>query len=235
MKRAILLFALGFRVAWAQAPQPALKPEAPTPAPAPAPAPDPPPSVGARAPSEKVFLIGAHVGMGFPQLFSKLRNFGVYELELGYLLPVWERRVQIGGAFSYSEPGSGNGRPDPRLATASGDYRWDLSNRELVLEVNVLIRAFPPGSFIVPYGKVGFRVYLLDTEISGASAGNPFGVYNEKFTEPGFVVGGGIEIRLGPGAFNAELRVDYSEMNRRISGDSNTGMLTLLVGYRFLL
>jgi hypothetical protein len=63
---------------------------------------------------------------------------------------------------------------------------------------------------------VGFRIYLLDTLQNGQSGGVSFGQYNEKFTEPGFVVGGGIDVRLGP-------------------GDSNTGMLTVLVGYRFFL
>jgi hypothetical protein len=222
MKRTVLLSLLLSGVASAQAP---------------APSPGPAPSVAAAAApgSDKVFTIGAQAGMGVPQLFSKLRNFGVYELEFGFLLPVWGRRVQVGGMIEYSEPGSGNGKPDPRLGTAGADYRWDLSNRMLIFEVAFLIRAFELGTFINPYGKAGFRVYLLDTEIGGTSAGSRFGTYNEKFTEPGFVLGGGVEVKLGPGAFNAELRVDYSNMNRRISGDSNNGMLTVVVGYRFFL
>jgi hypothetical protein len=173
--------------------------------------------------------------MGFPQAFSQLRNFGVYEVEVGYLLPVWGRRIQIGGMFEYSEPGAGTGKPDPRLGTAGADYRWDLSQREYVFDFGVLIRAFPPGSRIIPYGRVGFRIYLLETVINGQAGGSPFGQYNERFTEPGFALGGGVEVRLGPGAFNAELRVEFSNMNRKISGDSNTGMLSLVVGYRFFL
>jgi hypothetical protein len=221
MKRALALSLLLSGVASAQAQ---------------APAPPAPAVATAAAPfSDKVFTIGAHLGMGIPQLFSKLRNFGVYELELGFLLPVWGRRVQVGVMFEYSEPGSGGGEPDPRLATASGDYRWDLSNRMLILELAFLIRAFALGTFINPYARAGFRVYLLDTQVWGNSAGNQFGQYDEKFTEPGFMVGGGVEVRLGPGAFNAEVRVDYSNMNRRLSGDSNNGMLTIVVGYRFFL
>jgi hypothetical protein len=194
------------------------------------------PAVGAADPwASKAVVIGAHLGMGLPQIFSKLRNFGVYELEVGYLLPVWGRRLQIGGMFEYSEPGSGNGKPDPRLGSAGADYRWDLSQREYILELGLTLRAFPPGTRVVPYGKVGFRIYLLDTLIDGRAAGATFGQYSERFTEPGFALGGGVEVRVGPGAFNAELRVDYSEMNRRISGDSNTGMLTIVAGYRFFL
>jgi hypothetical protein len=166
---------------------------------------------------------------------SRLRNYGIYELEVGYVLPVWSRRLQVGGMFEYSSPGAGNGQPDPRLGAAGADYRFDLSQRQYVLELHLLLRAFPPGTRFVPYAKVGFRIYLLDTMIDGQAGGSVFGQYDEKFTEPGFVLGGGIEVRVGPGAFNAELRVDYSEMNRRISGDSNTGMLTLVVGYRFFL
>ena len=79
-----------------------------------------------------------------------------------------------------------------------------------------MLRAFPPGRLLNPYGRVGFRIYLLDTLQNGQSGGVSFGQYNEKFTEPGFVVGGGIDVRLGP-------------------GDSNTGMLTVLVGSRFFL
>lgn len=183
----------------------------------------------------KSFVIGARVGMGFPQLFSKLRNFGVYEVEGGYILPSWGKRLQLSLGLGYSEPGSGNGLPDPRLAASGASYRWDLSQRELTVDLGLIVRFLPFGARIAPYAKVGFRLYMLNTVIDGQAAGESFGRYDEKFTEPGFSVGGGVELRLGPGALGAELRVDFSNMNRRITGDSNTGMLSLLVGYRFFL
>lgn len=217
------------------------------PAPGPLPStPATPPPAAARAPaltaqapdpwSSKWLVLGLGIGMGFPQPFSRLRNFGVYGLEVGFLLPFWGRRLQLGGMFTYSEPGSGKGDSDPRLGAGGDVYRWDLTQREYVLEVfHAQVRFFPIGTRVNPYGRFGVRVYLLDTVANGTAVGTTFGQYNERFTEAGFSVAGGLEVRAGPGAFHFELRVDWSNMDRRISGDSNTGMLTLFGGYRFLL
>jgi opacity protein-like surface antigen len=216
MKRGACVAAICLAISWSAAAQTSV---------APAPA---------TAASDRAFVLGVQLGMGFPQPFSALRNFGVYALEGGYALRPWGRRFQLGAMFSFSEPGAGGGTPDPRL-TAGGGYRFNFTQREYVLELGFLLRAFPLGARVNAYGRGGFRVYLLDSVVNADSAGSVFGQYNETFTEPGLTLGGGLEVRLGPGAFNAELRVDFSNMNRRLSGDSNTGMLTLAVGYRFFL
>ncbi len=199
-----------------------------------APSSAPPPTVSATAAREPAFVLGVQLGMGFPQPFSELRNFGVYTFEVGYAVPGWGRRVQLGASFSYSEPGAGGQNPDPRFSSA-GNFGFNLTQREYVLDFGVLIRAFPLGTRFNAYGRAGFRVYLLDSVVNGQAGSSSFGQYNETFTEPGFALGGGIELRLGPGAFLAELRLEYSGLDRRLTGASNSGMLTLGLGYRFFL
>ena len=60
-------------------------------------------------------------------------------------------------------------------------------------------------------------------------------VYAEQSTKVGLGVPFGAEIKLGPGALIGELLFEYGSLDHTATGDSNTGALSLAIGYRLLL
>ena len=48
----------------------------------------------------------------------------------------------------------------------------------------------------------------------------------------GLVVGGGADFAVGPGTIYGALEFGWSNLDQRLTGDSNTGALTLDAGYR---
>ena len=155
-------------------------------------------------------------------------------VEVGYILPALQRRLQIGGAFLYSRPPGSGGGSDTRL---SGDsYDWELDQQMVVIELAALFRIFPPGPKLMPFARAGARIYLLETQLDGASGTvAEFGMHEEAFTELGFTLGGGVEYKLGPGTLTGELGLGVSNMNHILTGDSNTGAVEVTAGYRMFL
>lgn len=181
-----------------------------------------------RAPSAS---IGARLGVIAPQPFNELGSFPLAGLEAGYLAPVMGRRLQIGAAISYSRPPASGGGMDSRLS--GGEYAWELQQELLVLELAGTYRLRPPDSGVVPYGRLGARLYFLDTRLDGMSGSDAaFGEHQEGSSEPGIVVGGGVEASVGPGTILGQLDVGFSDLNEQLTGNSNTGALEVTAGYR---
>jgi len=150
--------------------------------------------------------------------------------------------------------------PDERnripLACRAMLIREERADRWILLETGI-------GAFFDPlsrdrYGVQEEQHVLLDSlQIAGVShedidvvvlshlhfdhAGGLLDVYREgephRLLFPGarFVVGGGVEWLLGPGALFGAVKVGFSDLDQRLTGDANTGAAVVDLGYRFLL
>ncbi len=228
-------------------PTPAPEAQAPTPAPD-TEAPAPSPSGEVVAPAEPVetelpvyqrpdtsgLVVGLKVGGGFSQPFGDLGSSFVGELELGYVLPVLDRALQVFVSGQYSAPET-EGRttePDPRLP-GDGVMTYDVTQRQAIVTAGLLYRLPLATNLFRPYAALGGRLYLMETEVTGTGGGEPFGQNDETATEPGFYAALGGDLFVGPGALLLELQLGYSPLDGFIMRDTNTGALNLALGYRF--
>jgi hypothetical protein len=180
-----------------------------------------------------VAMIGAKVGGIAPQPFSELGSFVITGIEAAYVLPVADRRIWIGGGFYYSRPPASGGGDDMRLS--GGGYDWELDQQMLIYELNGTYRFGGGGQRLVPYGRLGARVYSLRTRVDGSSeASARFAAHDEGSTELGFAAAGGADYLLGPGRLSGELGMGMSDLNQKLTGNSNTGALEVSLGYRML-
>lgn len=182
----------------------------------------------ADAPSLEISLKG---GGHFPQLMNKLGTSFDGVLKLGYA-PFEERRVQFFLDLGYSRPQMTLTGTDPRLA--AGDYQSTLLMQDLSTTVGAAYFFTPPSSTWVPYAGAGLRVHFLKAEVTGASA-SAFGLNTETDTRFGGVLFGGAGFHLGPGLLLGELAVGYAPIGQRVTGVSNVGALSVLLGYGVLL
>lgn len=186
--------------------------------------------------------IAPHFGILVPQIFSDLGSFPVFGLELGYLLPFdvgsMVRPLQLNFDVMFTAPTASGVEDGPALGDASGDgeqFNWQLRERVLVLEFNGMWRFMPPADGFSVYATAGPRVYLMESVMNATSeSGADFGENRETKTQVGLMLGGGAEYAVGPGAIFGALEFGWSDMNQRITGDSNTGALVVDLGYRFL-
>lgn len=189
-------------------------------------------TTSAHASSSAMVSAGARVGVIAPQPFSELGSFAVAGVEAGYFLPMLERRIQVSAAFLYSRPPASGSGDDSRLS--GGGYEWDLDQQMMIAELGGVFRILPPGESLVPFARVAGRVYALDTSLDGNSMDEAaFGEHTEGATEVGMVIGGGVDWALGPGSLIAQLDLGFSDMNEKLTGDSNTGAFEVTAGYRF--
>jgi len=182
----------------------------------------------ADAPSVEVSLkAGAH----FPQLMNKLGTSFDGILKLGYA-PFEGRRIQLFLDLGYSRPSQTLTGSDPRLA--EGSYQSTLVMQDLATTLGAVYFILPPASTLVPYAGAGLRLHFLKAEVTGAS-GSAFGVSTETDTRFGGVIFGGAGFHLGPGLLLGEVAVGYAPVGQKVTGVSNIGALSLLLGYGVLL
>lgn len=185
-------------------------------------------------------VLAPHVGVLFPQLTSDLNTWPLFGLSAGYILPFdaggFERPLEIGLDVMYTQPGADGSGTDPNLGQPASDpqgYDWELTQRMVVVELYGLWRFMAPGSPISAYAMAGPRAYFMESEISATSSdGQDFGPNTQTNDEYGLVVGGGADFAVGPGTIYGTLEFGWSDLNQRITGDSNTGALALDAGYR---
>jgi hypothetical protein len=187
------------------------------------------------------FVVAPHVGALFPQLTSDLNTWPIFGLSAGYILPAdiagFERPLELGLDLMYSQPGADGSGTDPNLGAADadqpGDYDWELTQRMLIVELYALWRFMPPGEFISAYATVGPRAYFMESEmVATGNGGQDMGTNTQTNDEYGVVVGGGADFAVGPGTIYGTLEFGWSDLNQQITGDSNTGALTVDAGYR---
>lgn len=230
MRTATRLFLLALLPFAARAQEPEL--------PIPLPPEDPPaleaPAVAEPAAKKLVPVTLAVLGGGlFPQVVSALGTSPHLGLEVGWIAPVLEERLQVSLGALYGQPSFSSTISDPRLA--GGTTSFTAVEQVVDLTAGGLYRFKAPGTRLVPFAGLGLRVQLQRTRLDGASGGQALGEHRETATSLGAVASGGVEYRLGPGAVLGRVDLAWAGLNHALTGDVNNGGLSLLVGYRLFL
>jgi hypothetical protein len=150
---------------------------------------------------------------------------------LGWVFPWMKRAIAAELQVDYAALKQEGSESDPRVN--NGKYDWHLTQQTLVMFPWVMYRITSLGR-VTPYAGIGPRFYFLRQNVKGSS-----GATIEETQEPGAKYGVGVplgvEFALGPGALLGELLLEYGPLDHKATGDTNTGGLTLFLGYRFLL
>ncbi len=181
-------------------------------------------------------LLGGKVGGGLGKPWSDFGATPVFELELGYALPPLHRAIELFLTGQYTQPGlSGTtGTRDPRLP-GNGLVGYDVTQQELTLSLGGLYRFDVGSKLVMPYAGLGARLYLLNTQVKGSTAGQPYARNEEAKSSVGLLLLGGAELYVGPGALLAELSFGWASLDGFVMRDTNLGELNLAVGYRLML
>ena len=188
--------------------------------------------------SRNAVVVAPYVGVSAPQLFSDLGSWAVFGLELGVILPFdvgpFTRPLQLALDTAYTNPGASGSGENEHLGDDGAEWNWELRQRMLTFQFSVLWRFMAPGDAVSVYALVGPRLYLMESvlEASGNN-GEDFGQNRETSSEFGVGFGGGVDIAAGPGTIFGTLLMSTSNLDQRITGDTNTGALSLNLGYRF--
>lgn len=189
--------------------------------------------------ASKSFVVGPQVGVVAPQLFSDLGSWPIFGLEVGYILPFdagsMRRPLQLSVVGHYTQPGATGSGTEPNLGEEGTSYDWELTERMLQIELAATWRFIAPGEFLSPYATIGPRVYMLESVMTASGNGADFGEHRETKTEYGLIAGGGLDLAVGPGTIFGTLLFSWSDLNKRITGDTSTGAVTLDLGYRLYL
>jgi opacity protein-like surface antigen len=176
------------------------------------------------------FLAGGKVGGIVP--FGGYSPMVMGGVEVGWVFPWVHRSFAAALNLDFTAPSQSGQEMDPRVA--GGKYTWHLTTQELVLMPVVMYRLTSLGK-VTPYIGAGPRIYFLKS-IVRSDEGNPmFQETTEQSTGIGVGVPLGVEFQLGPGGLLAELLFQYGALNHTATGSSNTGGVSLGVGYRLLL
>jgi hypothetical protein len=240
----------------AATPAPAQPPPAPAPAPEqalPAPAPAAAPAAGAETKEEASQLSyerGGLLGLGlapalklggsFSSVFSDLGTSPAIQLELGYVLPVLNRSLEVFFAADYTQPktqrsdvvDTSGPNGESRL---SEPMSYELTQQEFNLTLGALYRIRVPVPLFTPYVAAGGRLYFMKTTVNGATGSQTFGENREGAVSPGFYGAVGGELQLGPGAVLLEVQVTYAAIDGFVMRNTNAGAANLALGYRFFL
>jgi hypothetical protein len=176
------------------------------------------------------FLLAPRAGVLLPYGFSALGPSYLVGVEVGWALPVVEHRLAVTVAGDFTAPEASGSAGDARLDASSGAYTWHLSQREVILGLSLVYRH--PLGRVTPYAGLGPRLFLLDSRIEGNAGAAHIAQSHEQSTQVGGGAVVGLGVRAGPGDLFAELRVDVSRIDHRITGPSNTGALAIAAGYR---
>lgn len=182
-------------------------------------------------------IIGGKIGGGIG-----VGDFGatpVFELELGYAPDLGDslgRSLEIFLIGQYAQPGldGSAAEADPRLAGGE-PFSYDVTQQMLSFSLGALFRFDVGSELLMPYGGLGGRLYLLDTEVKGQLMGQPLGESSEKQSAFGLVLLGGLDVFIGPGALLAELSFGWAPIDGYVVRDTSLGALSLAVGYRVML
>jgi hypothetical protein len=183
--------------------------------------------------------LGAKLGGGIGAPLSELGATPVFEVELGYFLPLGDpigRSLELFVSGQYAQPklDGRTSEADDRLP-ADGIASYELTQQQLTLTLGALYH-IPVGSdLLMPYGGLGGRMYLLNTKVTGEAGGEAFGENEETQTDFGLLVVAGLDVFAGPGALLAELQLGWAGVDGYVLRDTNVGALQLVLGYRFVL
>lgn len=149
---------------------------------------------------------------------------------LGYMFGWKNRSIAAQLQVDYASFKAKGSDQDPRVV--GGSYAWDLTEQTLVLFPWAMYRFTSLGR-LVPFAGIGPRMYMLRSNIKGSAAGGPLPETKEQSTNVGLGIPFGAEFKLGPGGLLGELLLEYGPLDHKVTGSSNTGALSLFLGYRF--
>jgi hypothetical protein len=175
--------------------------------------------------------ISLKAGGHFPQITGKLStNFDAI-LKVGYGV-AFDRRLQVFADFAYSQPARTSSGTDARLGASGADYSTTITVRDFTTTLGADF-FFPLASAWrwLPYAGAGLQLHFLRSDVSGGAAGETFGDTSETSTQVGVVVFGGTGFRLGPGLVLGEVRFGLAPVSQKVTGSSNVGALSILLGY----
>jgi hypothetical protein len=179
----------------------------------------------AAAPAEPwSFAVAPRVGVTVPT--SKLGAFVIGGVELDYAATP---RLLVAADVSLTRPGFDGTVMDDRIANGSGTFA--VHEAELVVGVLALVRLAPPHGKLVPWLGGGPVVQMLKTTETTSLAP---GANTATSTELGIEIGGGIDVRAGPGYVTGSLRAVYSKLDHTLTGSTNAGNVALAAGYRIV-
>lgn len=176
-------------------------------------------------------LLGAKVGGVVP--FGGLNPNARVGLEAGYVFPFAHGSFGAALDVDFAAPKtSGTKHDDPRVPNST--YYWHITEQELQI-MPIFMYRLTSIKAVTPYAGIGPRIFLLRSTVRGDSGGATISETTEQSTKLGVGIPVGVELPLGPGGLIGELLFEYGSLDHRATGNSNTGGLNLLVGYRFLL
>lgn len=106
---------------------------------------------------------------------------------------------------------------------------------QFVLTLGGLYRLDVGSDLVVPYGALGGRMYMWQTDVDGEADGEAFGEYEEQDTDFGFYSALGADFFVGPGSLLVEVQFGYASVDNFILRDTDTGSLNAVLGYRMFL
>jgi len=190
-----------------------------------------PDASGKAAPREGGGLLaGAKVGGIVP--FGGFGPNATAGIEIGYVFPWLHRSFAAALNLDFAAPTASGTEQDPRVT--GGTYTWHLTQQELNLMPVVMYRLTSLGR-ITPFIGVGPRIYFLRSTVRYDESGPVISETTEQSTKVGVGVPFGIEYQLGPGGLLAEFLFQYGVLDHTATGASNTGGISLALGYRLLL
>jgi hypothetical protein len=181
-------------------------------------------------------ILGGKVGGGIG-----VGDFGatpVFELELGYAPDLGDalgRSLEIFLIGQYAQPGLDGSAAgaDPRLGAEP--FSYEVSQQMLSFALGALFRFDVGSELLMPYGGLGARLYLLNTDVEGQLTGEPLGGSSETQSAFGLLLLGGLDVFVGPGALLGELSFGWAAIDGYVVRDASLGSLSLAVGYRVML
>jgi opacity protein-like surface antigen len=178
-------------------------------------------------PERGAIVVAGKVGGIAP--FSKLSLYVSSSIEVGYAFGS-KRSMMAYLEASYTVPTASGTNEDNRVP--DGKWKWDLWEKQLVLQPTFAYRFTFLSEKITPYAGIGPRIYLIESVTEGSAGGKPFGTTTEKSTKFGVGLPLGAEYQVGPGGVFGELQFQWAPLDHRITGKTNLGAATLFIGYR---
>lgn len=168
--------------------------------------------------------------VGFFKSTSALGGAPYLGAELGYVLPVLERKLALSLEFSWTPPQFSSSISDPRLTvdgnTVDGSYTLSMS--ELSLLLSAVYRLENVVEHFTPYAGVGPSLYFHSAKMEAFGSTN-----TERATRFGFQVLLGGEYAVGPGGVFLEAHYHFEPIDFVTTGNTNVGGFLAAVGYRF--
>ena len=142
------------------------------------------------------------------------------------MLPPLDNRFSIAVDASFTRPrleGKGN---DPGF----GAYTYANNVYELKTALDLVLRPLGYKYICIPILGVGPALqFLKTTQTSTLSEGRNF----EQSWEIGLEALLGLDVEMGPGYLVLEIRYLYTDLDHRLTGDTNGGNVATSLGYRF--